>query len=48
MYTTGSQLPLALAQLVKRQLAEIGLEVEVKGLRSTRRRRVLLEAREPR
>ena len=32
MYTNDSSLPLALAQLVKRQLAEIGLEVEVRGL----------------
>jgi peptide/nickel transport system substrate-binding protein len=32
MYTTDNPLPLAAAQLVKRQLAEIGLELEVKAL----------------
>lgn len=32
MYTADSPLPLALAQLVKRQLAEIGLDVDVKAL----------------
>jgi ABC-type oligopeptide transport system substrate-binding subunit len=32
LYTNDSPLPLALGQLVKRQLAEIGLEVDVKGL----------------
>jgi peptide/nickel transport system substrate-binding protein len=30
-YTANSPLPMALAQLVKRQLAEIGLDVEVRG-----------------
>ena len=32
IYTTDFSLPLAAAQLVKRQLAEIGLELEVKAL----------------
>lgn len=32
LYTNDSPLPLAFGQLVKRQLAEIGLDVEVKGI----------------
>jgi ABC-type transport system substrate-binding protein len=32
LYTASAPLPMALGQLVKRQLAEIGLEVDVRGL----------------
>ena len=32
LYTNTSALPMAIAQLVKQQLAEIGLDVEVKGI----------------
>ena len=32
LYTNSSSLPMAFGQLVKRQLAEIGLEVDVRGL----------------